>query len=297
MMPLLYRWCVICGCTLLAGCLSPQHSEKLAQLEERIKQMPSPAQPFYGDIVYKSTLFQDVKLDLYLPYEAPKAGGKSPVYIFVHGGSWMFGNQKQIRMAGQLVDRLRSEGVAVVSIDYRKLPKAGFSSIIEDGIDSLHWLSAHADQYQLDLGKTVLHGASAGGHIALMMGFTEQLPDLEVQLIIDEYGPTDLVALSEHRLPGRRNFLSVFPDFRLQAVSPVSYLDGDKPPVYIIHGEFDELVPLSQSELLFAALREQGQKADMYVVKAANHGLLDASKEERQRLTHRRIDLILGAIY
>ena len=44
------------------------------------------------------------------------------------------------------------------------------------------------------------------------------------------------------------------------AANPITYIDRSDPPFLIFHGELDDLVPISQSEILFEALKTQGVK-------------------------------------
>lgn len=283
---------------IIAGCM--RQAPVMEQMEARLKAMPAPKAPYVEGIPYKETWFGDVKLDLYLPYsysEDQRAEiGKHPVYVHVHGGSWLFGNRKFVRFADPLVEALRKNGIAVISIDYRKVNKVGFQTMVDDAVDSLSWLRDNAEKYHLDLQQVVLHGPSAGGHLVLMMGFTHEIDELNIRLIIDEYGPADLIALKEYGNTERRNFLSFLPDFMLTNTSPIRHVRKDLPPIYMVHGELDEMVPLAQSTELKAELEKLGVAVELDIIPQANHGLLNQPAEEREKLSEKRLGKILAAL-
>ena len=54
--------------------------------------------------------------------------------------------------------------------------------------------------------------------------------------------------------------------------SPITYVSEDDPPILLIHGDEDKLVPLQQSELLINKLAEQRVVNKLYVVKGRGHG-------------------------
>ena len=55
-------------------------------------------------------------------------------------------------------------------------------------------------------------------------------------------------------------------------ISPIYYVTKDNAPVLIIHGDADELVPLQQSEIIIAKLKETGVPAELVVKKGGGHG-------------------------
>lgn len=285
------------ACLLLSGCMKLEPAPIMVELNERLEALPPPAQPYHDGIVYKEAWFSDVKLDLYLPYNySPESSQRHPVYLHVHGGSWLFGNRKFIRLGDAMIETLRQAGIAVISIDYRKLNEVGFQRVVDDAQSSLRWLAENAASYNLDPTRTVLHGPSAGGHLVLMMAFANEDPRIGFELLIDEYGPSDLLALKNRESADGGNLLGMFPEFRLKPISPIEYVKPGLPPVYIIHGEFDELVPLSQSESLVSALRAVGVPVELEIVKGANHGLLNADAGVKQRLQDIKVEKILAAL-
>jgi len=96
--------------------------------------------------------------------------------------------------------------------------------------------------------------------------------------VIDFYGPTDLRSLIDSRRETSGSihlFLGGGPDRfpgRFEAASPVRHVSHDDPPMLLIHGTDDALVPVSQSEALASALETAGVPHRLIVVEGARHG-------------------------
>jgi dipeptidyl aminopeptidase/acylaminoacyl peptidase len=57
-----------------------------------------------------------------------------------------------------------------------------------------------------------------------------------------------------------------------EAVSPVHYVSKDNPPILILHGTWDALVPFAQSEEFTAALQAQGVDVLLQKLPGSGHG-------------------------
>jgi len=116
-------------------------------------------------------------------------------------------------------------------------------------------------------------GGSAGGHLAMMIGYTADVPKLEghgghrgvssrVQAVVDLYGPTDLTTPFAVNNPTAINFLGgrKIGEARKQyeLASPITHVTKDDPPTLIFHGSIDETVPIAQSDMLAKKLRTVG---------------------------------------
>ena len=121
------------------------------------------------DIQY-GTLPEQI-LDLYLP---ETGDGPFPTMVYVHGGGWSMGTKTEGFLGGAI--GLLEKGYAVISINYRLVPKTRFPEFIFDSKTAVRWARAHAEEYKLDPSRFAMAGDSAGGHIALMMGFTAGRP-------------------------------------------------------------------------------------------------------------------------
>lgn len=231
----------------------------------------------YLDVPYADLSDAQV-LDLYIPTEGD---GPFPLVIFIHGGGWLQGDKSTLTI--EAAANLMRAGYAVASVNYRLSGEAPYPAAVEDVKAAVRWLRANAATYNLDPDRFAAWGSSAGGHLAALLGTTGDVPIFDnpalgnadvssrVQAVIDWFGPTDLtvigddfatsalcdeddaarmvvvVALFLGQTPVRA------PDVAA-AASPISYVTEDDPPFLIQHGSADCLVPVQQSEHLYAAL-------------------------------------------
>ncbi len=243
---------------------------------------PSKVGTVERDTTYCHAASLPLKMDVYSP--GKRSDTPWPAVVFVHGGAWMGGDKATtdgLRDIPELVRR----GYLVASVNYRLAPQWKFPAQIEDVKCAVRYLRAHAATYHLDPNTIGMYGASAGGHLAALLGLADDKlwvePDAEyadqsnrVQAVVDLYGPSDMTQV----FPGASGLIDerVFGaaskrDRRLAAASPVAYVSPGAPPFLLIHGEQDDLVPLSQGEELYGRLKEAGNRVQLVVVKNAGH--------------------------
>jgi len=252
--------------------------------------------PTYANLVYARAGEYELKLDLYIP----PAAVHPPLVVWIHGGGWRGGSKEN--MPGAF---LLSRGYAVASISYRLSNVAQFPAQIEDCKAAIRWLRAHASQYGYEAARIGVWGASAGGHLAALLGTSGGVKDLEtqhgyrdqssrVQAVVDYYGPTDFTQMS--KFPSKMNHDA--PDSpealllggpvqqnkdKAARANPITYVTPDDPPFLIVHGDQDPLVPLNQSELLAAALKKAGVPVQLAVIPGGGHGGPPFLDEERRQ--------------
>jgi len=210
---------------------------------------------------------QSLKLDLYRPKNLSKP---VPVLMFIHGGAWRGGKRGDYRIYG--ID-FAKRGYVVASVTYRLVPKAHFPAPVQDVKCAVRWLRANAKKYKIDPEKIAAIGGSAGGHLSMMVGYSSDVPALEgtggnpdvssrVQAVVDLYGPTDLTTgfARNNRIVvdffGGQTFNKARKKYRL--ASPITHVTKDDPPTLILHGTIDRVVPIAQSDMLAAKLKEKG---------------------------------------
>lgn len=259
-----------------------------------IAQPPSPSEVqarlpkgtiIHGNISYNSDTLKKHLLDIYFPAGAK---GKVPLLVFIHGGGWI-GNDKYADMGymPNTVAAMLNNGMAVASIDYRFATQAVFPLILQDCNKAVSFLYDNADKYNLDRSKIALMGFSAGGHLASLMGtsqnnkvsnfyFPNTYRPFQYKAVVDFYGPTDLVLLpgNEDEKSPEALLIGAAPLIRpdlAKAASPITYIDKADPPFLIYHGEKDNIVSNKQSKLFSAWLKYYGVKNELTIVKDAPH--------------------------
>jgi acetyl esterase/lipase len=232
------------------------------------------------------------KLDVYLP-APPAAGARSPAVVWIHGGGWT-GGEKGEERAKEICGTLAGAGYVAVSINY-KLGNDAWPQNLFDCKDAVRFLRVHAGEYRVDPDRIAVAGGSAGGHLALMVGFTAGQKEFEpaapgvavsdaVRCIIDLYGPTDLLTHGQtdekgEPTPIRKLMVKSLAAFGvtsdeaelLRAASPVEHVAKHVPPVLILHGRADTTVDFSQSEKLERLLRERGVEHEFIPIDGIGH--------------------------
>jgi len=221
------------------------------------------------------------KADLYLP---PKFedGKKYPGIVIIHGGGWTGGKRdadREINMGAGL----GWHGYVCLSIDYQlhdpQSDKSCWPQNLYDCKTAVRWLRANAQRLHLDKEHVGVIGGSAGGHLASMVGVTGPSDGLDppgphgnescaVNCVVDLYGPADLSDRND--IAVLRKTRSEAPEL-YKAFSVVSHLDKNDPPFLIMHGTADATVPVSQSELLAAALTKVGVENQLEIIEGAPH--------------------------
>lgn len=245
----------------------------------------------YRDVRYGNDSQRGNLLDLYLPANVKSS---TPLIVYIHGGGWIGGDKRSFQAS-----ELLQLGYAVASINYRLTDEATFPAQIFDCKGAIRFLRANAEAFNIDPDRIGAWGDSAGGHLAALLGTTADNKELEgnvggnegissrVQAVLDWFGPSDLISIVDQLDPKKlpREF-SQEPTLltRLlggtiddkadlaRAASPLTYVGEGDAPFLILHGDQDALVPLQQSQLLHAALKEKGVESQLIVVRGAGHG-------------------------
>ena len=239
----------------------------------------------HGNIPYNNDTLKKHLLDIYVPADAK---GKVPLVVFIHGGGWI-GNDKYADMGymPNTVSAMLNNGMAVASIDYRFATQAVFPAILQDCNKAVSFLFDNADKYSLDKNNIALMGFSAGGHLASLLGtsqnnkvsnfyFPNTYRAFRYKAVVDFYGPIDLVLLpgNEDEKSPEGILIGAAPLSRpdlAKAASPITYIDKNDPPFLIYHGEKDSIVSNKQSKLFSAWLNHYGVKNELTIVKDAPH--------------------------
>lgn len=248
---------------------------------------PSPT-PFglYGqsllDVTYCALDGQAHELDLYLP----ETGGPWPVLVYIHGGGWTEGDKSEAQGLGEW---MTGQGYAVAAVNYRLYPYGRFPGIIQDIKCAIRFLRAHAGDYNLDPERIAALGASAGGHLAALIGTSDQSAGWDVgeftgyssrvQAVINTVGPTDLTARLD-RGDLETVVVMAFGRANLEAASPITHVSADDPPFLLLYGEKDPIVSPSHGQAFYERLVGAGVPAQLVIVANGGHNLqsLDGSE-------------------
>ena len=248
------------------------------KLAEKIPDVPQEITE-HKDLIYKQIGDRSLKLDIYHQKNLAEA---APVLVFIHGGGWKKGDKADYRR--YLVD-FAQRGYVTATLSYRFSQEASFPAAVNDVKCAIRWLKTHASEYFINPEKVAVIGGSAGGHLAMMIGYSSDVPELEgecidstvnsrVQAVVNLYGPSDLTTNRSVETPSVKTFIGKSADEALEdykMASPVTFLTPDDPPTLIFHGTLDELVPVEQSDKLKAKLDKIGISAEYHKLKGWPH--------------------------
>jgi len=231
-------------------------------------------------------------VDIYLP---PKANGLSPVVVNIHGGGWNKGSKES--QTG--FSTFFKKGYAVANVAYRLSQQATAPAAVEDVRCAIIYLINHAKELNIDVNKIVLMGGSAGGHLAMVAGFTGNdkkfdknciaTKPVQIAAIIDKYGVADVgywKSKSVQQWLGDKAGDEKF----IKSVSPLYLVNKKVPPVFIVHGDADPTVPYQQSLDLKKKLDDAGVKNKMITIPGGVHGKF--SKEENSMINKEIIQFL-----
>ena len=232
-------------------------------------------QPFLAtkNILYNT---QGQLLDLYLP----KASNKKTAIMFIHGGGFKAGNKEEMAGFAKLYAK---NGFVTTSINYRLTPEHPYPAAVNDTKDAFAWMQKNALQYGYNANKIVLVGYSAGGTLSLNVGLDNTQ---HVAATISVAGVTEFGSLiKDTPLPALRADLETYlgQEDPLQA-SPLSQISQQSPPVFIFHGDKDNIVPISQSVLLAEKLKSNKVPVLFRVFPDAGHEIMLPNKHLKQLL-------------
>ena len=231
-------------------------------------------------------------LHVYEPFSPIRS---APAVVDIHGGGWVSGDAtlQPGTVEWDVESALVGKGWVFVSINYRLAPTYRWPAQLQDAKCAVRYLRANARALHIDPTRIGVIGASAGGHLASMLGLTGNQAAFEeggslnksnaVEAVVDEYGPTDLTSpeLSSSkvlRILSKETFGVVVgrQSQTLVAASPVTYVHPGAPSFLVIQGANDHLVPPGQSKELVALLKAASDQATLIIVRNAGHGLIQS---------------------
>lgn len=243
----------------------------------------------YRDIEYLGKGVRQEKADLYLPISFSSDATKVyPVVLEIHGGGWV-GGEKDWYLATSLAKELAKAGYAVLSIDYKLMKNAdpengtkkqiAWPENLYDCKSAVRFLRKYSEQLHIKPDSIAVMGESAGGHLALLTGYTADHETLDqgglyteqsssVAAVVNVYGITDVYRW------GAESFIdekTVNPAKELYLASPLTHVSNKTPPTLTIHGDADELIPFDQGSRLHELLDKNYVENELVRIKGGRH--------------------------
>ena len=241
---------------------------------------PIPAQEMINkDVSYGEAAQQ--KMDIWLPADRSRATTKT--IIVIHGGGWVGGDKSEMN---QYVDTIRKRmpGYAIVNLNYRLAYDNTvnvFPTQENDVRDAIAFYLDHAPEYKVS-DDLILLGGSAGGHLAMLHAYKND-PQKHVKVVVDFFGPVDLVAAWNYGLLHQLilygaigAFLDENPAIYTSS-SPSNYITANCPPTIALQGGDDPVVPPAQTSLLISRLEAAGVINELAFYPGESHGWAGAN--------------------
>jgi len=208
------------------------------------------------------------RIDLY-------KGTSDKVLVWIHGGGWLYGDKRAERWIKRFQNHfIDHQDFNVYMVGYR-VGEATAPNAVDDVICAYKKIISDASLRNLSTDDIVVAGASAGGHLALMVGLStnyknkECAEEISPKAIINIFGITEIKEtskfLDETKFFNASNYVKgwIGPESNLDEISeilsPINLLDGINLNVLTIHGTKDRWVPYNQAVLLDQGLGEQHQ--------------------------------------
>lgn len=252
------------------------------------------------DIIYGRKYGTALTMDVFKPAEPNGAA----VIICISGG-WI---SKHENINPIFASALLKHGYTVFAVVHGSQPKFTIPECVADINRAVRYIRTHAADFDIDPDRIGITGASAGGHLSLMLGCAgcpgdEKAKDpvdrasSRVQAVACFFPPTDFLNYGkpgvkslgiepDHQFkppfdfhvqdPATKLFKPVDLETRVKIckeMSPIYYVTEDDPPTLILHGDADTVVPLQQSEIIVEKFKEVGVPVELIVKKGARHGI------------------------
>lgn len=229
---------------------------------------------------------RELRCDLFHPPEPPGAGTGRAAVLLIHGGAWAHGDRSQLRGYGILLAR---RGYLCATLEYRLSGEAKWPAQLHDLKAAVRFVRANSATWEVDPAKICVAGNSAGGHLALMLAATADMPEFEglgghagvstgCAACIAIYAPTKLFGEGHPSAHAPGLFADDISEVEARRASPIEYACAQFPPTLLIHGNRDEIVSPWTSMNMYQALSNCRAPVELHMYDGVPHGF-DVERE------------------
>ena len=239
-----------------------------------------------GDVVYGHKDGMALTFDVL----KPKANANGAAVIYMVSGGWVSAYSPP-QQAAVRFQALLDKGFTVITVRHGSSPKYVIPEIVADVRRAVRFIRHNAKQWGIDPNRLGVLGGSAGGHLSLVIGTASDDGDPKatedfmresdrVASVVAYFPPVDLRPLArgirtappaEGAKPDRFPALN-FEKEKAPDYSPIVHVSSDDPPTLLIHGDKDELVPMSNSKIIYEAFQQNKVKTELIIIPGAGHG-------------------------
>lgn len=223
---------------------------------------------------YKTAGGYDLDMHLFLP--PSDSVGKRPVFVFFSGGSWTKGNPE---WAFYNCAEYAKKGWVTASVEYRLADRHGTTPFeaVMDARSAIRWLRKHAAEFNIDTGRIVATGNSAGGHLVLTTALADNCNEATDDM---NYSPTPNLLLVNS---GVYDFIAdentswfqhdMENKYTVRDISPVQLMKKGLPPLLLMHGTNDQSVPYFTARSFASEMEKAGNIIEFITLEGAPHAI------------------------
>jgi acetyl esterase/lipase len=248
------------------------------------------------DVIYGRKFGTALTLDVFEPANKNGAG----VIFMVSGG--FFSSKDAINQ--KVCEPFLNHGYTVFAVVHGSQPRFIIPEIIQDVHRATRFIRHNASNYGVNPDKLGVTGGSAGGHLSLILatqggpGRADAKDPIEressaVQAVACFFPPTDFAnwgsagddgvgfgtTIKFKPAFGPRSDTAEGRQALSKEISPIHYVHSNMPPILIVHGDADKLVPLYQAERFLKRAQEVGAPIKLRVEPGADHGWSGMDKD------------------
>ena len=243
--------------------------------------------------IYKQIDTVSLLMHIYHPPNMDKAKSY-PAMIYFFGGGWKGGSVKQFEPHARYFS---GRGIICVLADYRvesRQKTSPFESL-KDAKSAIRYIRENADAFQIDTGKIIASGGSAGGHLAaataLVSEFNEAGEDLSVSCVPNALVLFNPVIDNGPAGYGYERIGDAYKDF-----SPLHNISADAPPTIFFLGTNDKLIPVATARYYQEAMGRVGSRCELYLYEDQPHGFFNFKNWEYYNKTVFEADKFLNSL-
>jgi acetyl esterase/lipase len=215
------------------------------------------------DVVYGHKAGMALTYDVIEPVDSSNGAA----LIHVISGGWYSRYNNPDSVADKYAEYLE-KGYTVIPLRHGSAPYFKVPDMVNDIHKAVKHICTHAGDYGIDKGRIGIFGGSAGGQLALMAALDDSSHCISA--VVSFFAASDLRNLPEF-------ILKIYPalDFDTalaKTVSPILFVSPDDPPVLLIHGDVDFVVPEIMSENLKKELDKEHVPNKLVVIPGMGHG-------------------------
>ncbi|MBI3876081.1 MAG: alpha/beta fold hydrolase [Verrucomicrobia bacterium] len=202
-------------------------------------------------------------LDVYWPKDVKNA----PVYVFLHGGAWRYGDRNLYPSLGTFYAR---HGIVCVVPSYRLAPKNPWPAQIDDAASAFAWTVKNIAQFGGDPARIYIGGHSAGGHLSALLALNSKHLERHGLSPKNVRGVLCLSGVYDLNFDGLSTVFGKDPAVRREA-TPLTFVKAPAPPFLVSYCQYDYFSLPAQARVFDRALRKAGIASQLIYTPGENH--------------------------